>query len=35
MVTVRLNDKAVCRTELGRTQRNFGLFCAVLKGDEL
>ena len=30
-VQVRLNDKVACRTKLGKTKRNIGLVCAVLK----
>ena len=35
MVKLRLNGNVVGRTEIGRTQRNFGLFCTVLKYDDL
>jgi len=28
---VRLNDKAVSSTKLGKTQRMIGLLCAVLR----
>jgi len=31
MLKVLLNNQAVCLTELDKTQRMFGLLCAVLK----
>jgi hypothetical protein len=31
MLKVWFNDEVVGRTKLGKTHRNFGLLCAVLK----